>query len=147
MVDRVEHTRGQFSRGAEQQSRLAAIGTDLDSDAAIQIAHRGVVQGLTLVAGHEALHLLGKREQALGRVGVVIAHQVNLSGASTAPTSWSPYLLDLLRHSSVWTGVRLRKRHCADPWSAVRGFRNLAVRLAHRLAVRLRRETSRGDLD
>src|SRR3954451_22100353 len=110
MIDRVEHARGQFSRRAEQQSRLAAIGTDLDSDAATEVAHRGVVQGLTLVAGHEALHLLGKREQALGRVGVVIAHQVNLSVASTAPTPWSRYLLDPLHHGSVWTGVRLQRR-------------------------------------
>src|SRR3978361_342036 len=96
MVDRVEHTRGQFSRRAQQQSRLSAIGTDLDSDAATKGAKRGVVQGSTLVAGHEALHLLGKREQALDRAGVVIAHQVNLSVPSTTPTPWSPYLLDPL---------------------------------------------------
>ena len=61
-----DHAAGLLRRRAEQQRGLAAVGTDLDPDAAVQVAQRGVVQRAPLVGGHEPLHLLGQREQSLG---------------------------------------------------------------------------------
>ena len=66
MVDRVEHAGGLLRGCAEQQGGFAAVGTDLDTDAAVEVPQRGVVKCAALIVRHETPNLLGKREQALG---------------------------------------------------------------------------------
>src|SRR6516225_7675793 len=62
MVDGVKHAGGQLGRCAEQQGRFAAVGPDLDTDAAVEVPHGGVIKRATLVGRHESAHLLGGRD-------------------------------------------------------------------------------------
>ena len=59
VVDGVQHAAGLLRRRAEQQGGLAAVGADLDPDAAVKVPQRRVVQRASLVGRHEALHLFG----------------------------------------------------------------------------------------
>lgn len=83
MVDRVEHTGGLHRRGAQHQGGLAAVGADLNTDAAVEVAQRSFVECAALVFGHETGHPLGEGEQPPARI--VIAHRLNLTAA---PTRW-----------------------------------------------------------
>lgn len=86
MVDRVEHAGGLLRRRAEQQRGFTALCSDLDTDAAVEVPHRGIVKRAPLVVRHETPHLLGRREQALGCTGVGAAHELNLSLGLVAST-------------------------------------------------------------
>ena len=59
VVDREQHAAGLLHRRAEQQGGLAAVGADLDANAAVEVPQRRVVQRVSLVGGHKALHLFG----------------------------------------------------------------------------------------
>ena len=69
MVDRVDDPAGLLRRRAEHHRRLAAVRTDLDADAVIEVADGGVVQRAALVGRHETDHVVGKCEQAGGGLG------------------------------------------------------------------------------
>ena len=89
VVDRVEHAGRLLGRRAEQQRGFAAVRADLDTDAAVEIAQRGVVKRAPLIGGQETPHLFGQRKQALGRTRIDVTHPLNLSFPSTAPARWS----------------------------------------------------------
>ena len=62
MVDRVEHAGGLLRRRTEQQGGFATVGSDFDTDAAVEVTERDVVECTSFVGGHEPLHLFGQRE-------------------------------------------------------------------------------------
>src|SRR5437879_3055332 len=89
MVDRVKHATGLRCGRAEQQGGFAAVGTDLDTDTAVEVPQCGVVQRAPLVRRHETPHPFSQREQSLGRTGVYVIHPLNLS-FGLAPLSDCP---------------------------------------------------------
>src|SRR5690348_12652605 len=123
VVDRIEHTAGLLRCRTQQKGGFAAIRADLDADSAAEVPQRCVVQRTPLVGRHETLYLFGQREQALGRIHVDVAHELNLSSRVTPPAPWSLFALSdhprsVYRLSSARSGFALPSSACVTCLSA-----------------------------